>query len=301
MIKETKSRHMLKVISLVCAVTMWFYVLNSEPLEVEKRVPLAMITPSGLAINVEIPTTVKVKLKGSRAFVQDLDLSQEKLIVDLRDYPYTQETFAVTFEKNMVRLPFGVEVQDIEPKQVVLSLEREIKKLVPIRLRTVGEVGKDLKLIDKSFQPKEFMIRGPYGVLKKTVLLNTLPVDLSTLEGKGELRLPLENVDRRSVIEEKRDVAFSYTIKPNKANLTLKNVNISFLTKHTRFQSSDQRVALDVLVSSDRKDAMRSSEVKVIAEIPDNAKGKVRIKLRAELPDGVNLLQIHPEFINVSL
>jgi YbbR domain-containing protein len=301
MIKETKSRHMLKVISLVCAVTMWFYVLNSEPLEVEKRVPLAMITPSGLAINVEIPTTVKVKLKGSRAFVQDLDLSQEKLIVDLRDYPYTQETFAVTFEKNMVRLPFGVEVQDIEPKQVVLSLEREIKKLVPIRLRTVGEVGKDLKLIDKSFQPKEFMIRGPYGVLKKTVLLNTLPVDLSTLEGKGELRLPLENVDRRIVIEEKRDVAFSYTIKPNKANLTLKNVNISFLTKHTRFQSSDQRVALDVLVSSDRKDAMRSSEVKVIAEIPDNAKGKVRIKLRAELPDGVNLLQIHPEFINVSL
>ncbi len=301
MIKETKSRHMLKVISLVCAVTMWFYVLNSEPLEVEKRVPLAMITPSGLAINVEIPTTVKVKLKGSRAFVQDLDLSQEKLIVDLRDYPYTQETFAVTFEKNMVRLPFGVEVQDIEPKQVVLSLEREIKKLVPIRLRTVGEVGKDLKLVEKSFQPKEFMIRGPYGVLKKTVLLNTLPVDLSTLEGKGELRLPLENVDRRIVIEEKRDVAFSYTIRPNKANLTLKNINISFLTKHTRFQSSDQRVALDVLVSSDRKDAMRSSEVKVIAEIPDNAKGKVRIKLRAELPDGVNLLQIHPEFINVSL
>ncbi len=301
MIKETKSRHMLKVISLVCAVTMWFYVLNSEPLEVEKRVPLAMITPSGLAINVEIPTTVKVKLKGSRAFVQDLDLSQEKLIVDLRDYPYTQETFAVTFEKNMVRLPFGVEVQDIEPKQVVLSLEREIKKLVPIRLRTVGEVGRDLKLVEKSFQPKEFMIRGPYGVLKKTVLLNTLPVDLSTLEGKGELRLPLENVDRRIVIEEKRDVAFSYTIRPNKANLTLKNINISFLTKHTRFQSSDQRVALDVLVSSDRKDAMRSSEVKVIAEIPDNAKGKVRIKLRAELPDGVNLLQIHPEFINVSL
>ena len=301
MIKETKSRHMLKVISLVCAVTMWFYVLNSEPLEVEKRVPLAMITPSGLAINVEIPTTVKVKLKGSRAFVQDLDLSQEKLIVDLRDYPYTQETFAVTFEKNMVRLPFGVEVQDIEPKQVVLSLEREIKKLVPIRLRTVGEVGKDLKLVEKSFQPKQFLIRGPYGVLKKTVLLNTLPVDLSTLEGKGELRLPLENVDRRIVIEEKRDVAFSYTIRPNKANLTLKNINISFLTKHTRFQSSDQRVALDVLVSSDRKDAMRSSEVKVIAEIPDNAKGKVRIKLRAELPDGVNLLQIHPEFINVSL
>jgi YbbR domain-containing protein len=58
---------------------------------------------------------------------------------------------------------------------------------------------------------------------------------------------------------------------------------------------------MDVLVSEERKDALRSSEVSVIADIPDNASGNVKVKLRAQLPDGVNLLQIHPEFINVSL
>lgn len=301
MTNESRNRHILKVISLLSAVTLWFYVLNSEPLEVEKRMELTFITPPDLAINVETPKTVKVKVKGSRAFVQDIDFSEEKLIVDLRDYPYRQETFAVTFEKNMVAMPFGVEVLDVEPKQIVLSLDREIRKVVPVRVRTVGEVGKDLKLVNKDYRPKEFMIRGPYEILKKTTLLNTIPIDLATLEGKGELRLPLESVDGRVLIEEKRDVQFEYTIRPNKANLTLKNVKISFLTRHTRFKSSDELVALDVLISEERKDALRSSEVKVIAEIPDKARGKVRVKLRAELPDGVNLLQIHPEFINVSL
>lgn len=301
MTEESRSRHILKVISLLASVTLWFYVLNSEPLEVDKRLELTFINPTDLAINVEVPKTVRVKIKGSRAFVQNIDLTGEKVIVDLRDYPYKQETFAVTFEKSMVRLPFGVEVLDIEPKQVVLSLDREIRKVVPVRLRTVGEVGKDLKLVERDFRPAEFMIRGPYEVLKKTTLLNSVPVDLSTLEGKGELRLPLEKIDQRIVIEDKKDIQFSYTVRPNKANLTLKNVAISFLTTHKKFKSSVDKVALDVLVSDDRKDALRESEVKVIAEVPDKARGNVRVKLRAVLPDGVNLLQIHPEFINVSL
>lgn len=301
MTRESRSRHILKFISLVSAVTLWFYVLNSEPLELEVRIPLAFITPADLALNVEVPKTVKAKIKGSRAFVQDLDFEKEKVIVDLRDFPFNQETFAVTFERSMVRLPFGVEVLEINPKQVVLSLEREIKKKVPVRVRTVGDVGKDLKLVSKEFRPKEFMIRGPYSILKKTTILNTIPIDLSVLEGTGDLQLPLEKLDGRILIEEKRNVEFSYVIKPNKANLTLKNIAVRFLTKHSKFTSSNDKVSMDVLVSEERKDALRSSEVSVIAEIPDNASGNVKVKLRAELPDGVNLLQIHPEFINVSL
>ena len=118
------SRVILKLISIVMAVTLWFYVLNSEPMIVEKRVPLVFINPTDLAINVDVPKTVKVKVKGSRAFVQDLDFSQDKLVVDLRQYPYNQETFAVTFDQSMLRLPFGVEALDIQPQQIVLSMER---------------------------------------------------------------------------------------------------------------------------------------------------------------------------------
>ena len=213
---SASSRHVLKLLSLFIAISLWFYVLNSEPLEVERRVELVFITPTDLAINVEIPKYVKVKVKGSRAFVQNLDLTQEKMVIDLRDYPYDQETFAVTFDPSMVQLPFGIEVQEISPQQVVLSLEREIKKKVPVRLRTVGEVGKDLKLINKEFTPREFMIRGPYHAIKKVTLLNTLPLDLEGLDGNGELKLKLEPIDSRIEIEDLKDISFYYTIRPNK-------------------------------------------------------------------------------------
>ena len=126
--QNSSSKHVLKILSLILSVTLWFYVLNSEPLEVERRVEIVFITPTDLAINVEIPKFIKVKIKGSRAFVQNLDLTQEKMIIDLRDYPYNQETFPVTFDHTMINLPFGIEVLEIAPQQVVLSMEREIKK-----------------------------------------------------------------------------------------------------------------------------------------------------------------------------
>ncbi len=283
------------------AISLWFYVLNSEPLEVERRVELVFITPTDLAINVEVPKYVKVKMNGSRAFVQNLDLTQEKLVVDLRDYPYDQETFAVTFDSSMVQLPFGVEVLEIAPQQVVLSLEREIRKMVPIRLRTVGEVGKDLKLISREFTPREFMIRGPYHAIKKLTLLNTLPLDLESLDGSGELKLKLEPIDARIEIEDLKDITLYYTIKPNKANLSIDGVEVSLLSTGNNYTLKENKVSVDILVSGDDKDSLSAKDIRVIGDITGLPKGKHLIDLRAELPEGVNLLQINPEKIEVMI
>lgn len=295
------SRHLLKVLSLFISVSLWFYVLNSEPLEVERRVELVFITPTDLAINVEVPKSVNVKIKGSRAFVQNLDLTQEKMVIDLRDYPYDQETFAVTFDPSMVQLPFGVEVQEITPQQVVLSLEREIKKRVPIRLRTVGEVGKDLKLISKEFSPRDFMIKGPYHAIKKVTLLNTLPVDLESLDGSGELRLKLEPIDPRIEIEDLKDINFYYTIKPNKANLTLDNIEVGFLSKSNNYHASRNRVSVDILVAADKIEEIKPKDILIIGNLTNLGKGKHLVKLTADLPEGVNLLKINPEQVEVTI
>ena len=236
------------------------------------------------------------------SFVKNLNFDKEKVIVDIRDYPYKKKSLSVPLKSSMIRLPFGVKVLEIQPKKISLTLEREIRKKVPIKLVALGNIGADFKMVKKEFFPKEMMIRGPYSQIKKTTFLNTIPIDLSTLEGEGVLPLPLAEVDERIMFEgSKNMIQFTHVIKPNKANMTLKNIKVKFLTDQLNFKSSHERVSLDVLVTEEKKEALRESDISVIAEIPDNASGNLEIKLRASLPDGVNLLQIHPEFINVSL
>lgn len=296
------NKHLLKIISLFLSITLWFYVLNSEPLEVERKMALVLLPPPGLALNVEVPRDVSVKIRGNRTFVQDLMASNEKLYIDLKDHPYDQETFAVTFSSDMIPVPFGIEVLEVTPQQVVLSLEKEIKKYVPVKAKIVGDLSNDLRLTKRKIEPKQFLISGPRSVLKTIGLIETLPIDLATLEGSGRIKTPVEALDSRVVIENFKEPEFEYTIRPNKANFTLKNVKIHFLSASGHIESKDQFAALDVLIpQSDSKPGLKASEVKVIAEIPAGSSGKVRVRLRAELPSNIHLLQIHPEYINVSV
>tara|TARA_R110002072_G_scaffold64203_4_gene159609 strand:+ start:54083 stop:54997 length:915 start_codon:yes stop_codon:yes gene_type:complete len=296
------NKNLLKIISLFLSVTLWFYVLNSEPLEVERKMSLVLLPPPGLALNVEVPKEIRVKIKGNRTFVQDLMKSNEKLFIDLKDHPYGQETFAVTFSPDMIPVPFGIEVLEIEPQQVVLSLEKQIKKYVPVKAKIVGDLINDLRLTKRKIEPKQFLISGPRSILKTIGLIETLPIDLSVLEGSGKIQTPIEILDSRVVIEDFIEPVFEYTIRPNKANFTVKNVKIHFLSASGHIESKDQFAALDVLIpQGDKAPSLKASEVKVIAEVPEGSNGKVRVRLRAELPNHIHLLQIHPEYINVSV
>lgn len=296
------NKHLLKIISLVLSVTLWFYVLNSEPLEMDRKMSLVLLPPPGLALNVEVPKEVKVRIKGNRTFVQDLINSQDKLFVDLKDYPYDQETFAVTFSSDMVPVPFGIEVLEVKPQQVVLSLEKEIKKFVPVKAKIVGDLSNDLRLTRKKISPNQFLIRGPRSIMKTIGKIETLPIDVTVLEGTGIIKTPIEVLDSRITIEDFKEPEFDYVIRPNKANFTLKDVKIRFLSASGYVESANQFASLDVLVpQGDDFDGLKASDVKVIAEIPDTKKDKLRVRLRAELPNGIHLLQIHPEYINVSL
>jgi YbbR domain-containing protein len=301
MIRELGSRQVLLLTSFVISIFLWFYVLNSEPLEVEKKIKLVLIPPTGKAVSNEVPRHIVVRMLGSRAFIEKINFSEQKIIVDLKEYRSEEKAFPVTFDASMMTLPFGVDIVDIDPKQVILSLDREIKKYVPVRLKTIGEVGRDLKLVEKTHSPKQFFISGPHEIIRNIGQVTTTPIDLSTLEGDGMIKVAIEPIDRRIFIKNKSPISFSYKIKPSKANLTLKKIKIRFLTTRGRFKSSHSLVALDVLVSGDKMDSLKKSQVKVIADIPDVGRGTVKVKLRAEVPDGVHLLKIHPEVINVRL
>ena len=146
------------------------------------------------------------------------------------------------------------------------------------------------------------MISGPISVMRKVGVLRTLPYDLSTIEGdEGTVKLTMAPTNPLIKVLDKKEVYLNYVFKPNKANMTLKNIPISFLTLRPSFSSRIKNVALDVLVSDEEKvKELKKSSVKVIAELPDR-RGRKNVKLRATLPEGVHLLQIHPESINVQV
>lgn len=296
-------KRILKIMALLFATTIWFYVLNSEPYEVEKEIPISFITPPGQAVANLTPRTLKVRLKGSRAFMQNIFSNSERVVLNLRESQYQGlSEFEALVHNTDIPLPFGVEVLELEPKIIPIRLEREISKEVDVRPQFAGKLPKNLRLVEQSVEPDPVMIRGPVEVMRRVGVLRTGPINRATLEGSGTISIGISDLDPRVTIEDldESGFEFSYRVQAETANLTIKNVKIRFLASRQNFKPEKKEVAIDVLAPEGRK--LRASEVQVIADIPEQLAGtQARVKLRAELPDGVHLLQIHPEEINVKL
>ena len=113
--RETAQRHSLKIIAIFFAVSLWFYVLNSEPVQIEKKLSINYITPKGYMVASLAEKEVTLKIKGSKAFIQNIFTNKEKLNVDLNPYFVSSgKSFKVKFYVSDVTVPFGVEVLDSE-------------------------------------------------------------------------------------------------------------------------------------------------------------------------------------------
>lgn len=295
-------RHVLKVISLCIGLTLWWYVLNSEKIEVEVEVPVTFVTPADKAVKNITPAFIKTIIRGSRSFVKGFNQKPPTLVVDLTRPPYRGKNRGkITLSGADISLPFGVEALELEPSSFKIELEKSIKKKVPVRIKTVGKLPDELRLISASVSPKEVMLEGPVSIMRRHGSIETTPVDISSLEGEGSLKGSLRLPDQRLSLVENVAVQIHYAIRPNQANMTLKKLPVIFQTDAKHITSRIRSVSMDVLVNEERRSALTKSNVRIIAELPLGARGKQRVKLRAELPEGVHLLQIYPESINVTV
>lgn len=297
--KRTRSvmlgKHVLKLISIILAALLWFYVLNSEPQIVERDVRVIYNPPAGFAVANLAVREITVKVKGSRSFLRELYKNNEKVYIDLKSYPYRSKTsFYVNISPADIAVPFGVDVVSVTPSKIKVALEKEITKKVRVRANLVGDVSSELKLINYKVVPSSVYIIGPIEVMRKIGQIKTLPIDQSSLKGEGEQKIGISDVDQRIIIKRDSPLTFKYNVRPRKANLTLKRIPVRFLSSKN-VHSKTKYVALDVLAPEGVK--IKSSQVQVIADIKTNIKGRVKIKLEAKLPEGVHLLQVHPEYI----
>lgn len=300
---EKFRRHLLKLLAVLFSFSLWFYVLNSESLEVQVKLPLVLIPPEGMAISEIPPSDLLIKVKGSRAFVRNLFNDNEKVFINLkRRGSKTKNGMLVKVLPSDIPHPLGVQVTEILPGELDIKIEKRKTKKISLKPFLVGEVPSQLELLKYELVPNSLKISGPRKLMANLASLETSPIDLQKLEGDGRIKVLLKELDPRLRAEEEiTEAEFLFRVKPKKANFTLKNVNILFLTSSSEFIAKVRTASIDVLIPEGTDLKLTTKDVKLIAEIPEGSKGEVRIKLKAELPEGVHLLQIYPETITVGL
>lgn len=299
--KLSWTNHILKVVSLVLGFLLWFYVLNSEPVTVQKDFEVEMVLPKNVAFK-ELPLNkVSVTLKGARTFIDTLLKQESKIFIDLtkQKLPLGKQYKYFLKSKN-IPVPFNIEVQEIRPKNLVSKFEKKMNKVLIIKPKFVGELEKGLQIKEYKVEPKSIRVSGPSSLLKKLEFIESAPIDVSKFTDQGNLLLNFSKFDERINLEGDQTVTFAYEIKSKDSNLTLQNIPILFLSSQQNFKAKVKFVALDVLVSEEVSKSLKRGDIKVIAEVPNDLKGSADVELTAQLPKGVIVQKIHPASVKVT-
>jgi YbbR domain-containing protein len=210
--RETAQRHSLKIIAIFFAVSLWFYVLNSEPVQIEKKLPINYIVPKGHVISGPSEKEVTFKIKGSKAFIQNVFTNKEKLNVDLNPYFISSgKSFKVKFYASDVSVPLGVEIIDISPKEVTIELDHRVTMEVPIKVLYIGDAPRDRKIKEVSINPQSILISGPGEILKVMSKIETAPVNLALFnKDEGSTTVSLVDLDSRLKYEQMPKIKLNY-------------------------------------------------------------------------------------------
>ncbi len=181
----------LRMVSLGLAIVLWYFVGGEDIVNKNVMVPVEVINlPRDLVISNQFKKEIEVSVSGPRSLVLDMGKGSITRQIDLEKA--TPGTMVLENSNDVIAVPRGVKVLRIQPKSVILSLDKLIQKQFPVNPVTNGELAADYILKNIRMEPDSISITGPQTVLEKFEVLRTRVIDIQGLKKSTEIQVPLE-------------------------------------------------------------------------------------------------------------
>ncbi len=205
MLKALTENWMLKLLSLVFALILWFFVIGERRVEIGYTVPLELkdIPPDMMIAN-EVPSLVDVRLSGPRTMLMNLSPSDISISVDLSDLKPGLTSFKRLEER--LDIPSGLKVTRLSPSFVDVRLDRVITRTVQVEAVFTGTPAKGYALGSVRIKPSRVEVEGAESELKDVNEVPTEPVDIDGVKESFALIVPLDYQGKYSHLKEDQTV-----------------------------------------------------------------------------------------------
>jgi uncharacterized protein (TIGR00159 family) len=169
--------------SLALAVVLWSTLISAQGEQLEKMLTVPVeftASPSHLTLIGDKAKEVRLHLTGSRSDLDLIDPSNLRAKIDLAKASVGKQTFVITADN--FRLPRGVQLLDVVPASIELTLAEFTEREIAIQPQLVGKLpeGRTMKSVD--LQPSRVRVLAPPGV-KEQLRVMTTPIFLENIEG----------------------------------------------------------------------------------------------------------------------
>jgi YbbR domain-containing protein len=168
--------------ALLRATLLWRTVAGEHVVERSLRVPLAVRNlPTAFEIEGDLPDMVDVRVRGSSSQLSRLDAGDVVAMLDMTNARPGARLFHLRTDE--VRVPYGVEVAQVMPPALSLSVEKAAVRTIPVVPATDGDPAPGFVVGRISSVPATVQVIGPESHVKDVSQATTEPIEI---DGKSE-------------------------------------------------------------------------------------------------------------------
>jgi YbbR domain-containing protein len=293
-----KRNRVLKLLSLLLAIALWFGVSGEERTETSLNMALEMVNLNhNLMVTSEVPPAIQVRVVGSRSIVSNLSQSRLTQTLDLNGYKSGRHTFSLG--PNSFSLPRGVQVVRIQPNPITLTLAATITRTLPIKPVLENNPAEGYELVSAHTRPAQVTVKGPAPELAELQFISTIPIDLSFLKEPTVIATDLDFKNLHLALKDPVPILADLQIAPKTMTRTFSGVPV--LTAPQEARVSPAQVTLTLSGPWPLVQNLKAEDLKARVDTRNLAPGRHRLTVSVDLPGGVSLVRSRPAIVTVTL
>ena len=294
-------RHLgLKVLALAIATLLWLTVAGEHVVERSMRVPLEFRNiPAQLEIVGETPATVDVRLRGSSSILSRIEPGEVVVVLDLTGARAGSRLFHL--RQDAVRAPYGVEVAQVVPSTLALSLEKSARRVVPVVPPTDGEPAPGFVVGRISSDPPTVEVVGPESRLRQIAQATTEPVSVTGARERVRDVVNVGVADSSVRLSEPRSATVVVEISPAPVERQVSGVPVRWRNMGTglRAQVVPSLVRVSVRGREPALSGLRSDTIDAFVDLAGLGPGRYNLRVQIDPSQDFGISAIVPPVVSV--
>ena len=289
---------LLKLLSLLLALALWFAVSGEERTETTLNMALELVNlHQSLMVTSEVPPSIQVRVIGPRSIITGLSQTRLTETLDLAGYKIGRHTFYLG--PNSFNFPRGIQVIRIQPNPINLTLAATMTQTLPIKPVLENNPPEGYQVLSAQTRPAQVIVKGPYPELAELNFIPTLPIDLSHLKEHTIIATDLDFKNLHLTLKEPVPILADIMIGPKTLTRTIAKVPV--LPGPQPARVSPAQVSLTVKGPWPVVQGLTPEDLQAKVDTRNLSPGRHRLIISVELPAGVSLVHSRPGAVTVTV
>jgi hypothetical protein len=289
-----------KLLSLLIAFSLWFFVVFENMPEVTFIVPLRVKNqPRNMAMveNME-GKEIEVRLKGPQAIMTGLTVQQVETTIDLSSIG-TGET-VIPLTPDVISVPRQVKVVGISPASVIIELEPITSRMVAVEPVILGVPADGYLLKEVRVFPEQVKVFGAKSVLEKLKSFSTESVDIGGANKPLTAKVHIIPLERNIRLANSNLVEVRPIIVEKEVDQEFQAVPIIVIPPGMKATLNPDRVNVILHGIKSKLAQLKPEDLVATVNSLDLPEEKNWVTPKLSLPEEISLVKVIPEQIEVT-